>query len=87
MLKFEKKKKLASFGLVKSLGAFCSYLVKELQELPGVDEFRKAGGFKGIIMAFQGKSASQIELQAIYDRVKKEEQVKAQIHEEYRQNH
>ena len=87
MEKFNKKKKLASFGLFKALGSFFSYLVKELEELPGVDEFRKAGGLKGIVMAFQGKSASEIELQAIYDRIKKEERVKAQIHEEYRQNH
>jgi hypothetical protein len=87
MGKFGKLLKISSLGILKSLGAFYSHIAFELKELPGVREFNQAGGLKSMIMAFQGKSAKQIELEEIYNRIKKEEQAKARVHQEYLKEH
>jgi hypothetical protein len=50
----------------------------------GVLERNDKQGFKSMIMAFQGKTAKQIELEEIYTRIKDEESQKAIVQEESR---
>lgn len=76
MKKYNKKK---SF---KHLKGFASIFVSLFSEIELVKSFKENGGLKGIIMVFQGKTASEIKEQEIYDKIKLEEMVRAKIRKE-----
>lgn len=78
MKKFSKLKTSLK-GLLKTALGYLSILMEPFKEL----EPFKSISLKQIAMAFQGKSAKEIELYAIEKKLKKEETVRYQIRKEY----
>lgn len=73
MKKYYKK---SPFKHLKSFGSIFVSLFSDIEVVKG---FKENGGLKGILMAFQGKTASEIKQQEIYDKIKLEETARAKI--------
>lgn len=81
-MKYEKLKK--SFkGLLKLAKGYLSVLLEPFKE---IELFNKIS-LKEIAMAFQGKSAKEIELYSIEKRIEKEEMVRAKIRREFKEKY
>lgn len=83
MKKYSVKKVLSPVtAVLKQLGSFFSYILFEFKEIELVKAFNEAGGLKGIVGAFWGKSAQELEIDAIYQKIKKEETARIRVREE-----
>ena len=82
MKKYIKKSGMLA-DMFKHLKSFASISLSAFSDNSFSKGFNDAGGFKAIVMAFQGKTASEIEEKILYDKIKKEEEIRQRIRDEF----